>query len=822
MERLFLLFASYYENLQLAQNLKLVLEMKLEPKDLYEKLEFDKILELLIAECLGDYGKEQIKNLQIHTELEVIKSKLLNVNEFKLAYLDNDFLPIHVYPEIIDDVKVLQIEDYVLSIEAVQRISTILNILKSIFDFFTKERKETYPNLFKIIAFTEFDKTLIKEINRVIDEEGKVKPDASPELMSIRRKLNAKQKELDRQFRSLVNLYRQKGWLADTVESFRNGRRVLTVPSEHKRKIRGIIHDESSTGKTAFIEPEGVIDINNDIFDLEQEEKREIYRILKALSAAIRPHAHHLITYRDLLAIYDVIQSKAKLAISMDGNMPKLKNHPHFGFIRAYHPLLYLKNKTIGKKTIPFDLTLHGDNRILILSGPNAGGKSITMKTVGLQQLMIQAGMLIPVYPESEVGIFKKMFADIGDQQSLEDDLSTYSSRLQNMKTFLDHSDDKTMVLIDEFGSGTDPKMGGAIAESILRELNYRKVFSVITTHYSNLKMVAFKTKGIVNGSMTFDQNNLSPTYEMKVGRPGSSYAFEIAEKSGLSKEILNYAKHKSGKNEKAVDELLVDLQREKKELEGKLNKLLEKEKNLQKLIKNYDNLHKDLEYKRKKFKLETKEQSLQQTTQGNREMERIIREIKEEKNLEKAKALAAKVRNERKQLNQDVSGLKQEIYYKEEENPVNSKPIAVGDFVKLRTGGGAGKVESINKGKAVVLMGLMKMTTKVLDLVHANEPIEIRSAKSIQTDIVNTSAKFESKIDLRGLRKDEALKILEDFVDKALISSVNMIQIVHGKGDGILRKAVKRKLKEYKGVFDVRHPEANNGGDGVTIVEFE
>ena len=525
--------------------------MILEPKDLYEKLEFDKVLELLSAESLGEYGKEQIQNLRIETKLEVIQQKLLYVSEFKESIHENDHFPIEVYPEITEDVKMLQIEDYVLSIEAVQRLHSILSILKRIFDFFTKTRIENYPNLHSIVAYTQFDKTLISEINRVIDEDGNVKPDASSELMAIRRKLNSKTKELDRQFRSLINQYKKNGWLADSVESFRNGRRVLTVPSEHKRKIRGIIHDESSTGKTAFIEPEAVIDINNDIFDLQQEEKREIYRILKALSAAIRPHAHHLLTYRSLIAHFDVIQSKAKLADRMKAHMPKLKDHPHYGFIEAYHPLLLLKNQSQGKKTIPFDLVLSEGNRILILSGPNAGGKSITMKTVGLQQLMLQAGMLIPADPKSELGIFEKVFADIGDQQSLEDDLSTYSSRLQNMKTFLDQADEKTMILIDEFGSGTDPKMGGAIAEAILKELNIRKIFSVITTHYSNLKMVAFKTKGIVNGSMTFNQDTLSPTYQMKVGRPGSSYAFEIAEKSGLSKKILDFAKHKSGKNER-------------------------------------------------------------------------------------------------------------------------------------------------------------------------------------------------------------------------------------------------------------------------------
>lgn len=799
-------------------NLKLML---LQPKDLYEKLEFDKIINLLNEGCLGDFGRERINALPIETELEPIQQKLHYVRELKLSIEEKHFFPIDTYPEITEDAKMLQIQDYVLSIDATQRINRVLKMVNNILAFFTKNRIEIYPHLYSIIANLEFDKTLIKEIERVLDEEGNVRPDASSELSSIRRKLNSKHKELDRQFRTLANNYKNKGWLADTVESFRNGRRVLTVPSEHKRKIRGIIHDESSTGKTAFIEPEGVIDINNDIFDLEQEEKREIFRILKALSQAIRPHAHHLYTYREVLATFDVIQAKARLAIRMDANMPKLRNKPHFGFIQAFHPLLFLKNKDQGRKTVPFHLVLEGQNRVLVLSGPNAGGKSITMKTVGLQQLMLQSGMLIPSSKESEVGIFKKLFADIGDQQSLEDDLSTYSSRLQNMKNFLDKADEQTMILIDEFGSGTDPKIGGAIAESILRALNFKEIYGVITTHYSNLKMFAFKNKGIVNGSMTFDKDTLSPTYEMKVGRPGSSYAYEIAQKSGLSKKVIDYAKHKTGKNEKAIDELLVDLQREKQELQEKLAKLSAKEQSLQKLIKNYDNLQRDLEFKRKKFKLESKEQSLQQAAQENKKMEKLIREIREEKNLEKAKKMAAQVRAERKELNQTVSGLRKDIYYKDDPK-VEKKPIQVGDFVRLRTGGASGKVESIEKGKAVVLMGLMKMTAKVHDLVGAKEPLEIRSTKSVQTDMIASSAQFESKIDLRGLRKEESIKILEDFVDKALVSSATQLRIVHGKGDGILRKVVRQKLKEYKGISDIRHPEESDGGLGVTIVEFE
>ena len=501
--------------------------------------------------------------------------------------------------------------------------------------------------------------------------------------MQIRKSIISRKQDLEKQFRFVIKDFKQKGWLSETVESFRNGRRVLSVPSEHKRKIRGIIHDESTTGKTAFIEPEAIIDINNDIFDLETDEKREIYLILKELSATLRPYVSLMHNYQELIVWYDTIQAKAKFALRLNANKPKLKAEPHFGFLNAFHPLLYLKNKGTEKPTIPFDLQLRKDNRMLILSGPNAGGKSITMKSVGLLQLMHQAGMLIPVDPESEVGIFQNLFADIGDQQSIEDDLSTYSSRLKNMRVFLTKADGTTLVLIDEFGSGTDPKIGGAIAEGILKELNQKKVFGVITTHYSNLKMYAYKAKGIVNGSMLFDNEKLTPTYHMKVGRPGSSFAFEIAQKSGLQKKVLTYARHKAGKNEKAVDELLIDLQREKKELETKLEEMQTREKKLEKLIKTYEQLHRDLEYKRKKLKLEAKEQSLQQTASDNKAFEKLVREIKEEKNLEKAKKMAAKVKAQREQLSENVSGLREEIYYKDAVN--KDSEIKIGDFVKIK-----------------------------------------------------------------------------------------------------------------------------------------
>ncbi|MEO1625896.1 MAG: endonuclease MutS2, partial [Bacteroidota bacterium] len=438
--------------------------MHLEPGDLYEKLEFDKVIDLLVKECLGELGAEQLRKLTLETSRLIIIRKLKEVKSYKLTITESDNFPLQPYQDLSKDLRMLEVIDFVLPIDGLQRINQVMRIVKGILKFFTTARKEVYPDLFQIVRDIHLDESLMAAIDKVIDEEGNIRPNASPDLLVIDRKIKSKTQELDKVFRGLIGKYRKNGWLTENVESFRNGRRVLSVPAEHKRKIRGIIHDESASGKTAFIEPEAIIQINNDIFDLENEYKREVYRILKALSTTLRPYGHQFKIYQDLIVYLDVVRSKAELAVRMNANMPQVKEGAFLGYKEAYHPLLYLKNKQIDKPTVPFDLVLKGANRILVLSGPNAGGKSISMKTAGLCQLMLQAGMLIPVNELSEVGIFEKIFADIGDQQSLEDDLSTYSSRLQNMRIFLQNADEKTLLLIDEFGSGTDPKIGGAIA----------------------------------------------------------------------------------------------------------------------------------------------------------------------------------------------------------------------------------------------------------------------------------------------------------------------------------------------------------------------
>jgi DNA mismatch repair protein MutS2 len=640
--------------------------------------------------------------------------------------------------------------------------------------------------------------------------------------MRIRREMQHKARELDGKFRQLVQEYRSKGWLSDSPESFRSGRRVLSVPAEHKRKIRGIIHDESDTGKTAFIEPEAIIEVNNDIFDLEQEERREIFRILRTLSDTIRPYGHLIGQYLNVLVRFDFIQARARLALAMRAGMPILREKPVISVKKGYHPLLYVKNKAISRKTIPFDLKLDAENHILVLSGPNAGGKSVAMKSVGLLIMMVQSGLLVPMHELSEIGIFNQIFTDIGDEQSLDDDLSTYSSRLRNARLFLEKANPQTLVLIDEMGSGTDPKPGGAIAEAILRQLHRKGVYAVITTHYSNLKVFAFRNSGILNGNMYFDKDSLAPTYELRVGKPGSSYAFEIAEKSGLPKDLIGYARHKTG-SETAVDDILIELQREKQELEEKLRVVTEREQSLERLIKTYDALHNELEVKRKRLKLDQREFELRQTAQANREVDKLVRQLRDEKNLEKAQETAARLRQERAEQARKVDEVTEEMVRLEEKSVAATvaRPLAAGDYVRLRAGGSTGRIERIRGEKADVSMGGLTVTAPLRDLLPASEPIKHSFAGGTSSEL-QRAADFDGKIDLRGMSKDEAMQVLERFIDNALLSNAASLRVLHGKGDGILRRIVRQKLKEYgSNISRIFHPEQDQGGDGVTIIEL-
>ncbi len=806
----------------LVVSLRPIIMMHFEPRDVFRKLEFDKVLELLEKEALTPMGAELLANLTPDTSFTKIDLALREVRDWKLALEKNDRIPFAAFSEVRDELRLLDVDGYTLQSESFQRILRILLVMRDLFKFFGQTvKREIYPKIYDILRPLSYDEGLSKAIMSVFDEKGEVRPDASPELQRIRREMINKARELDQRFRQLVQEYRGNGWLADTGESIRNGRRVMAVLAEHKRKIRGIIHDESDTGRTVYIEPDHVIEINNDIFDLEHDEKREIFKILKDLSDQIRPYSPVIAQYFHALVRFDVIQAKAKLAHSMRAGMPILKEKPVFSVKKAYHPLLLLKNKGLGRKTVPFELRLHAENYIMILSGPNAGGKSVAMKSVGLLILMVQSGLLVPCNEVSEFGIFKQMFADIGDQQSLEDDLSTYSSRLQNARVFLEKADTQTLVLIDEMGSGTDPKPGGAIAEAILRQLHRKGVYAVITTHYSNLKVFAFRNPGILNANMHFDKDTLSPTYELKVGRPGSSYAFEIATKSGLQRDLIDYARKRTG-SETAVDDILIELQREKQELEEKLRSVAEKELNLKRLTQTNDSMYQELELGRKRLKMEQKEFELRQSANAAREVDKLIKELKDSKSLEKAQQVSNQLKTERAEKARQVDAINEQVIQMEEQNTpsASARPLQAGDSVRLRSGGATGRIEQISGNKATVSMGHINVVTHLRDLVPVVETETSRS-KPLQADIRQVAA-FDGKIDLRGLSREEALAQLEKFVDDALLSNANTLRILHGKGDGVLRKAVKQKLREYGGnLSNIHHPEKEQGGDGVTIVDL-
>jgi DNA mismatch repair protein MutS2 len=795
--------------------------MIFEPKDVFTKLEFDKVLQLLEKHCLTEMTAELVRDLQPVHDFKILDILLKETRDMKLALEKNDRFPIQTFSEIRPDLKLLEIEGYTLTSESFKQIVTVLYVVRDIFKYFSGQRKEIYPKLFDVIRPLHFDENLIKAINTVFDDKGEIRPDASPELIRIRKDTSNKLRELDVRFRQVVQDLRSKGMLSENPETFRNNRRVLSVPAEHKRKIKGIMHDESDTGRTCFIEPEAVVEINNDIFDLEMEERREIYKIMKDLSDRVRPYTSTLRSYLEMLIQYDFLSAKARLALAMKAGMPILKERPIIHIKKGYHPLLFLKNKALERKTIPFELKLNNENHILILSGPNAGGKSVAMKSVGLIQLMFQSGLLVPVHELSELGIFTQIFADIGDQQSLDDDLSTYSSRLQNAKVFLEKANPDTLVLIDEMGSGTDPKPGGAIAEAILRQLHRKGVFGVMTTHYSNLKVFAFRNNGILNGNMHFDKDTLSPTYELKVGRPGSSYAFEIAHKSGLKKELIDYARQRTG-SETAVDDILIELQKEKQELEEELAKVRAKEISLSKLVKSYDELSSDLDIRKKRLKLEQKEFELRQSANSQKEVEKLIRQLKDDKSVEKAREAVNQIKTERSNIVQKVDEIHASIIKAEENvpNAAASGKIEVGAFVRLRAGGIPGRVESVSGNKAIVQMGDLRITVPVRDLLPANEPLK-QANTTTSTDLQH-SASFDGKLDIRGMMKDEALLVLERFVDNALLSNAQTLRILHGKGNGILRTVVRQKLREYGGnIGKLYHPEQNDGGDGVTVVEL-
>lgn len=696
--------------------------MKLYPESAEKQLEFSKIKDLLAAYCDTDYAKEKVSLLRIHTKKEIIQLQLQQAHECKLIVEQGQSLPNNFSLNLNRSLKLLSIEGGVLQAEDFINIRKLAANTERIFRWFDAERRLAYAALYKVLEDSYYEKTIIQMIDEIFDDGGNIKDNASEALQKIRQNLFRKRNELRRVFEKAVARLNKAGYSAEIEESFSNGRRVVAVFSEYKRQVKGILHGESDSRKTAFIEPEETIELNNEVFSLENEEKKEIYRILKQLTANLSVYGNLLLQWLQIAGEYDFINAKAKFGIDIKGNFPNISDKAVVDLKDAYHPLLLLHNKQAGRQTIPVTLRLDEQNRLLVISGPNAGGKTVTMKTIGLNQVMLQSGLLVPVHHDSEMGIFKQLFIHIGDTQSIEFDLSTYSSHLLHMKYFIEHANGKTLFFIDELGSGTDPNLGGAFAEIILNELNRKHSFGIVTTHYLNLKTFANKTPGIINGSMMFDEENLQPLFKLSVGKPGSSYTFAIAERIGLPKHLIANAKKLVDENHFRLDKLL---NRTEKDLQT-----LQKEKlDLKKLLSENEQLKKQLSTELSKEKHRQQVEVLKLQNKVTEERIAYLREM--ERKLKQVVLDWKKAENK----NEVIKRL-QELLFKRKDNQVKNKlekkieskyrelqtPVAVGSKVKMKKNFQVGEVKEIRGKRAVVQIGMIPINIDLNDLVPVEE----------------------------------------------------------------------------------------------------
>lgn len=699
--------------------------MKFFPESALVQLEFDKIKVLLKEQCQTEYGKSKAEDLRIHTKKEFIDYELRQTDEYKqlidaAVYFPNDFVL-----NLIRELKLLGIPGAVLSGEQFLEIRKLPQSIQSLFRWFDKERKVIYASLFKVLENSYYEKAILGLIDDVIDETGTVKDNASDDLLRIGQQLSRKRNELRRLFDRIVQKLSKDGLVTDTAEAFLNGRRVVALYAEHKRQVKGILHGESDTRKTSFVEPEETIELNNEVFALEHEESREVYRILRELTSRLSAYSSLLISYHNILGEYDFIRAKSKLGVMMNGSHPRILDKAHVHLIKAYHPLLLLYNQKAQKPIYPVDLSLNEKTRILLISGPNAGGKTVTLKTVGLLQLMIQSGLLVPIHPDSEMGIFKQLMIHIGDTQSLELELSTYSSHLRNMKYFMENANGKTLFFIDELGSGSDPNLGGAFAEVILEELVRKHSMGIVTTHYLNLKIMANKTPGIVNGAMAFDEKNLMPMYKLIIGKPGSSYTFSIAERIGLEQRIIKRARQLVEEDHFRLDKLL---NRTEQDLQ-----VIEKEKKeLQHLIKENERMKKEMEALINK---EKHTQQIELLKQQNRitedriaylkDMERKLKQVvidwKKTEAVEDKNELIRQLRNLlfHQQVKQRDEKVKKKIISKYD---MVGGEIRIGQKVLMKKNHQVGEVREIKGKKAVIQLGMMPITVELDDLTVVEE----------------------------------------------------------------------------------------------------
>jgi DNA mismatch repair protein MutS2 len=825
------------------------------PEDFENKTGFDKIRDIIKDLCLSTLGTQKADEIKFTSSFEKVQQKINETAELKEICINEESFPVNYYHNVTQYLKRVRVKGTFLEPDELFELKRSLETIKSIILFFRDIKdKNKYPALRNLIKEIKLPSHIIGKIDTILTKEGKIRDDASSGLSGIRKEIKQKQTAVSKKLQHILKSAVDQGFVdSDTTLSMRNGRHVIPVPATYKRMIKGFIHDESASGKTSFIEPSEIVELNNEIKELEYEERREIIKILTKFTDSIRPYLDDLLMSYDFLGIIDFTRAKALFAVKIGAVKPSVFDTQSFRWINAIHPLLLIAHKKEGKEIVPLDIYLDNNNRILLISGPNAGGKSVCLKTVGLLQYMLQSGLLVPMSENSEAGIFKDIFIDIGDEQSLEHDLSTYSSHLLNMKYFTKNAGQHSLVLIDEFGSGTEPMLGGAIAEAILDTLNQNQSYGVLTTHYTNLKHFASSASGIINGAMLFDASKMQPLFKLQIGKPGSSFAIDIARQIGLSEKILKSASNRIGQDHIRFDKHLREILRDKKYWEEKRGRIKAAEKKLEALIEQYTGELNEAKKFRKEIIDKAKKDAEDILTGANREIEKTIRIIKESqaekektrkarKEFEdykkllknktgiddpKVKSKLTKLRQQEQKLHEAVSARKSDRA-EPKKNDISDTEIRTGDKVRLYEQDTIGEVIDINKDNVMVAFGNMIITLKAIKLKKVSKEEFKKAPKSGKTsdlssfNISERKLNFKPEIDVRGKRADEALDIVRRFIDDAVMVSVRLLRIIHGKGDGILKNVIRDYLNSTDIVKSCTDEQVERGGAGITVVELD
>ncbi len=845
------------------------------PSNFEQKIGFDQVRHLLRSRCLSTLGKDKVEEMQFAHTADEVNRRLDEVTEFVRIIQEEDAFPNQHFFDVRPALHRASIVGMYLDEGELFDLRRSLETINLIIRFFHRDEEEEaskYACLEALASEVQSFPTLTRRIDGIINKFGKIKDNASPALAEIRRELAATTGSISRTLNSILRSAQAEGIVdKDVNPTVRDGRLVIPVVPALKRRIKGIVHDESATGKTVFIEPAEVVEANNRIRELEGEERREVIRILTELTDELRPQIPEILESYTFLAEIDFIRAKALTAIGMEAIKPQLHDYPYIDWVEAVHPLLQISLAKHHKRVVPLGIRLNREQRILIISGPNAGGKSVCLKTVGLLQYMLQCGMLIPLKRASVAGIFESIFIDIGDEQSIEDDLSTYSSHLLNMKNMMREANSRSLILIDEFGSGTEPLIGGAIAEAVLRRFNSRKAYGVITTHYSNLKQFADSHKGVVNGAMLYDRHLMQALYQLQIGNPGSSFAVEIARKIGLPEEVIADASEIVGSEYIQSDKYLQDIVRDKRYWETKRQNIRQKEKQLETLIAQYEGEMDELKRSRKSVIREAKEEMQQLLQESNARIENTIRTIKEaqaekEQTRQARQELAEwreavttgstdeyeariqrkmeqlKARQERKKLKKEKKAASPcpsqggELGSAVSESSLlgrgKGEALSAGSLVRIKGQQTIGTIEQINGKNATVTFGMMRTVTKLSKLEPATQEAARQQeaerpraytylSKETQEDISQRRLQFKQDIDVRGMRGEEALQAVTYYIDDAVLLSMPRVRILHGTGNGILRTLIRQYLQANPAVASCRDEHVQFGGAGITVVEL-